>query len=161
MFVLVRLLATLTLFAGAAAPLAAQSPFPPGSAIQRILDERVAEKRTFGIVVGTMDASGNTHIYHAGSSGPEGVILDGDSVFEIGSITKTFNTALLADMVMRGEVKLDDPVAKYLPSTVKVPERGGKQITLYDLAIHTSGLPSLPSNLDLGDMSKPAAIGAS
>jgi serine-type D-Ala-D-Ala carboxypeptidase/endopeptidase len=157
MSVLVRSLAGLALVAGITAPLAAQSPFPPDSVIQRILDERVAEKRTFGVVLGTMDAGGNIRIYHAGSSGQEGVTLDGNSVFEIGSITKTFNTALLADMVARGEVKLDDPVAKYLPSTVKVPERGGKQITLYDLATHTSGLPRLPSNLHPADMSNPYA----
>ena len=157
MSVLVRSLAGLALVAGATAPLAAQSPFPPDSVIQRILDERVAEKRTFGVVVGTMDASGNIRIYHAGSSGQQSVALGGNTVFEIGSITKTFNTALLADMVARGEVKLDDPVAKYLPSTVKVPERGGKQITLYDLATHTSGLPRLPANLHPVDMSNPYA----
>jgi CubicO group peptidase (beta-lactamase class C family) len=157
MYLLVRSLAGLALVASATASLAAESPFPPDAVIQRILDERVAQKRTFGVVLGTMDPSGRIHLYQAGSSGQEGVSLDGDSVFEIGSISKTFNTALLADMVMRGEVKLDDPVAKYLPSTVKVPERGGKQITLYDLAIHYSGLPRLPTNLQPVDMSNPYA----
>ena len=156
MSLLVRTFASFALIA-CASPLAAQSLFPPDSTIQRILDARVAEKRMYGAVLGTLDANGTIHIYHAGSSGREGEALDGNSVFEIGSITKTFNTALLADMVMRGEVKLDDPVAKYLPPTVKVPERHGRQITLYDLATHTSGLPSLPSNLHPGDMSNPYA----
>ena len=87
----------------------------------------------------------------------ESVALGGNTVFEIGSITKTFSTALLADMVARGEVKLDDPVAKYLPSTVKVPGRGRKQITLYDLATHASELPRLPANLHPADMSNPYA----
>lgn len=154
---LVRSLACLALGAGAIAPLAAQSPFPPDSAIQKILDERVAEKRMFGVVVGTLDASGETRVYHAGSSGREGAVLDGDSVFAIGSISKTFTSALLADMVARGEVKLDDPVAKYLPSTVTVPGRGGKQITLYDLATHSSGLPRLPSNFRPANMANPYA----
>ena len=147
MYVLVRSLAGLALVAGATASLAAESSFPPDAVIQRLLDDRVAQKRMFGVVLGTMDASGRIHLYQAGSSGRESASLDGDSVFEIGSISKTFNTALLADMVMGGEVKLDDPVAKYLPSTVKVPERGGKQITLHDLATHCSGLPRLPDNL--------------
>jgi CubicO group peptidase (beta-lactamase class C family) len=102
----------------------------------------VAQKRAFGIVVATRDARGKTRLYHAGSSGREGLVLDGNTVFEIGSITKTFTAALLAEMVARGEVQLDDPVAKYLPSKVKMPERGGKQITLLDLATHSSGLPS-------------------
>src|SRR5438270_16894 len=51
-------------------------------------------------------------------------------------------------MAQRGEVSLDDPAAKYLDAKkVKLPERGGKQITLIDLATHTSGLPLRPTNL--------------
>lgn len=72
---------------------------------------------------------------------------DGDTLFEIGSITKTFTVLLLEDMVQRGEMKLDDPVEKYLPDSVKVPRRNGKKITLLDLATHTSGLPRDPDNL--------------
>lgn len=41
--------------------------------------------------------------------------LTGDTVFEIGSVTKVFTSLLLSDMVQRGEVALTDPVAKYLP----------------------------------------------
>jgi len=41
-------------------------------------------------------------------------------------------------MVQRGEMALNDPVAKYLPKTVAVPQKDGKQITLVDLATHTS-----------------------
>jgi Beta-lactamase class C and other penicillin binding proteins len=73
--------------------------------------------------------------------------VDGDTIFEIGSATKVFTSLLLADAVKRGEVALTDPVAKYLPAEVKVPERAGRKITLVDLATHTSGLPSVPSNL--------------
>jgi CubicO group peptidase (beta-lactamase class C family)/Tfp pilus assembly protein PilF len=124
----------------------ARCPFPPDATIQRIIDDRVADKRAYGIVVATRDASGKTRLYRAGSSGIEGQALDGDSVFDTASITKTFTAALLADMVTKGEVKLDDPVAKYLPATVKMPARGGKQITLADLATHSSGLPMLPSD---------------
>ncbi|MFL6245524.1 MAG: serine hydrolase, partial [Thermoanaerobaculia bacterium] len=71
----------------------------------------------------------------------------GDTLFEIGSITKVFTALLLADAVQRGEVALSDPVSKYLPANVKVPERGGKKITLQDLAMHVSGLPRLPTNI--------------
>jgi len=64
---------------------------------------------------------------------------------------------LLADMVKRGELTLSDPVAKYLPSEVKVPERAGRSITLLDLSTHTSGLPRLPSNLQPRDLADPYA----
>jgi len=50
-------------------------------------------------------------------------------------------------MVRRGEVALNDPIARYLPAGVKVPEHGGHAITLLDLSTQTSGLPRLPSNL--------------
>jgi CubicO group peptidase (beta-lactamase class C family) len=74
--------------------------------------------------------------------------VNGDTVFEIGSITKTFTALLLQDMIERGEMKLDDPVAKYLPKSVGIPTRNGKDITLLHLVTHTSGLPHEPDNLD-------------
>ena len=62
-----------------------------------------------------------------------------------------------ADMVKRGEVKLDDPISRYLPASVRVPQRNGKQITLVDLATQSSGLPRLPTNLAPADMNNPYA----
>jgi CubicO group peptidase (beta-lactamase class C family) len=78
-------------------------------------------------------------------------------VFEIGSVTKTFTATLLADMVKRGLISLDDPVAKYLPKNVKMPARGGKEITLLDLATQRSGLPGMPSNFNPADPDNPYA----
>src|ERR1700756_1815339 len=73
--------------------------------------------------------------------------LDADTIFEIGSVSKVFTSLVLADMVNRKEVTLDDPAAKYLPKNVNMPERNGKSITLLDLSTHRSGLPPLPGNL--------------
>lgn len=78
-------------------------------------------------------------------------------MFEIGSVTKTFTATLLADMVKRGQVSLDDPISKYLPDTVVVPSRGGKTITLLDLATHRSGLPRMPGNFKPADAGNPCA----
>src|SRR5205814_1280141 len=83
--------------------------------------------------------------------------VDGDTVFEIGSVSKVFTSLLLADMAQKGEVKLDDPIANYLPASVKVPGRKGRQITLVDLATHTSGLPRMPDNLEPADDNDPYA----
>ena len=82
---------------------------------------------------------------------------DGDTIFEIGSISKVFTSLLLADMVNRKEVALDDPAAKYLPEDVRMPERSGKSITLLNLSTHTSGLPRLPGNLKPKDPRNPYA----
>src|SRR5439155_26317893 len=92
-----------------------------------------------------------------GCTGKGGVAVDANTVFEIGSVTKVFTSLLLAEAVRRGEVALTDPVSKYLPPNVKVPERGGKKIELVDLATHTSGLPRLPSNLHPKDPANPYA----
>jgi D-alanyl-D-alanine-carboxypeptidase/D-alanyl-D-alanine-endopeptidase len=80
-------------------------------------------------------------------------------MFEIGSITKVFTALLLADMVERGEVKLDDPVAMYLPKGTLVPSRAGREITLEDLATHSSGLPRDATNLDLQQVNPFAGYG--
>jgi CubicO group peptidase (beta-lactamase class C family) len=162
-----RSAATLAFLAMATAvspPVAADSPrpvaqagepdFPPASAIQAMLDARVAAKRAVGIVLVTYRVGQKPQIYTSGTSGRPGLPLNGDTIFEIGSITKTFTAALLAEMAGRGEVRLDDPVAEYLRG-VRVPERGGRHISLLDLATHTSGLPSLPANIQPKDVSNP------
>tara|TARA_R110002111_G_scaffold66446_5_gene108271 strand:+ start:323 stop:1690 length:1368 start_codon:yes stop_codon:yes gene_type:complete len=80
-----------------------------------------------------------------------------NTVYEIGSISKVFTTILLADEVLKGNMKLDDPISNYLPKTVSVPQYNGKQITLKDLATHTSGLPRMPDNFEPADYSNPFA----
>lgn len=82
---------------------------------------------------------------------------DGRTVFEIGSITKTFTALLLADMVERGEVRLEQTLQSLLPAELRVPERNGKAITLAQLATHTSALPRLPWNLAPRTMRNPYA----
>lgn len=124
--------------------------------IQKILKDAVEAKRTVGIVVGIVDASGS-RIFSYGKTASDGRDVDGDTVFAIGSVTKTFTATLLADMVKRGEVGLDDPVAKYLPKGTKVPSRGGKEITLLDLATQRSGLPRMPTNWKPADPLNPYA----
>jgi len=135
-------------------PTAAQ--LPPDSAVAAIVEARIRAGVTPGLVVGLIDADGHTRMIARGDERP-GRPLDTRSVFEIGSISKVFTASILADMVARGEVRLDDPVAKYLPAGVKVPERGGKQIRLVDLSTQTSGLPRLPDNLHPKDPANPYA----
>ncbi len=86
-----------------------------------------------------------------------GVRFGGESRFEIGSISKTFTAALLADMVGRGEVAPDDPIERLLPAGCTAPTFEGRHITLLDLATQSSGLPRLPSNLMPRDPNNPYA----
>lgn len=118
-----------------------------------ILKDRVDDARQgFGLVACWFD-SGRHRIAAYGQPGyPKDRALDGDTVFEIGSITKVFTALLLTEMVTRGEVALDDPVARYLPAGVTVPSRNGRQITLLDLATYTSGLPRMADNMSTGSV---------
>ncbi len=155
-----RVAVTAVLLAAAAAapvPLASQWAAPPGDGVARILDERIARGGAVGLVVGVVEG-GEPRVAAAGRrAGPGSPAVDGRTVFEIGSLSKLFTTTLLAEMVARGEVALDDPIRKFLPDSVRVPSRGGREITLLDLATATSGLPRLPGNLRPADLADPYA----
>jgi D-alanyl-D-alanine-carboxypeptidase/D-alanyl-D-alanine-endopeptidase len=141
-------------------PSAAAKPWvvPSDAEIRRILADRIdTQHQGVGIVVGVIDAKGRRIVSYGVSDKADGRPVDQRTIFEIGSMSKVFTSLLLADMVQRGEVKLDDPISKYLPTGVKVPERGGKQITLIDLATHSSGLPRLPTNMAPKDPGNPYA----
>jgi len=151
------------------APLAAQQPAaaPASSAptnalasdaeILAIIKKRVDEKRSAGIVVGVIDADGRSRVVAYGDPGPGKPPLDGNSVFEIGSISKVFTSTVLAELVAEGKVRLDDPVQKFLPATVKLPTRNGKSITLRSLSEQNSGLPRMPTNFKPANPANPYA----
>lgn len=125
----------------ARAPRGAPPVDGPAAEVARIVE---AEGRRIGVVVGLVH-DGKREVSGYGTLGladarPPG----GDTVFPIGSITKAFTGILLADMAARGEVALTDPVRLYLPPGSAPQSRDGHEITLLDLATHTSGLPRMP-----------------
>src|SRR5262245_25995017 len=116
--------------------------------ISEILVRRVdQQKQATGIVVGLIEPTGRRRVTYGHLAKGDPRAVDGDTIFEIGSVSKVFTSLLLADMVHRKEVALDDPAATYLPEHVRMPERSGRSITLRDLSTHRSGLPHMPSNL--------------
>jgi D-alanyl-D-alanine-carboxypeptidase/D-alanyl-D-alanine-endopeptidase len=144
------------------APLVAQpqpeSPVPPDSEIRKILADRIdAQKQGVGIVIGVIEPKGRRIVSYGKLDQGDPRPLNGDTVFEIGSVTKVFTSLLLSAMAGRGEVSLSDPISKYLPADVKTPQRDGKQIALQDLASHTSGLPRIPGNMTGKDPANPYA----
>ena len=108
------------------------------------------------IVIGIIDQNW-TQFYGYGktsnaTNATNATVVNEDTIFDIGSITKTFTTTLLADMANEGILNLEDPIENYLPSSVKVPMYYGQKITLEDLATHTSGLPENPPNLQISNI---------
>lgn len=131
---------------------------PTSDEIRSILVKRIdVDKQSVGIVAGVIDAKSRRIVSHGRLAQDDVRPLGGDTVFEIGSVTKVFSALLLTDMAQKGEVALTDPVSKYLPDGTTVPQRGGQAITLQDLAMHTSGLPRMPNNFAPADPLNPYA----
>ncbi len=131
--------------------------FPSDAAILQMLQIRVdLQKQATGIVVGIVGPKGHRLIAYGTRGLTDKARVDGDTVYDVGSITKVFTALLLADMANRHQIAFDDPAGKYLPG-VTLPARDGKQITLADLATHTSGLPLRPTNLGATDPANPYA----
>jgi serine-type D-Ala-D-Ala carboxypeptidase/endopeptidase len=97
-----------------------------------------AAKSGIGVAIGVVKSEKRT-VLSLGS-------VKADSIFEIGSITKTFTGLILAEMVVEGKVKYDEPVRELLPADT-VTKPAGSEITIIDLATQHSGLPRAPDNL--------------
>jgi CubicO group peptidase (beta-lactamase class C family) len=111
------------------------------------VDQTVAKyaKSSTSPIVVSLIKDNNAATYTYGDTNPTlaGTQLPtAQTLIPIGSVSKIFTTTLLADMVKRGDIDLNAPVKNYLPSDVKLPTFQGKEITVQDLATHTSGLPS-------------------
>lgn len=121
----------------------------------------IKETPGIGVVVGVWTADGpvaGQHVFGFGKIklADQEVTPDGQTMFEIASMTKAFTGTLLGDMVNKGEVRLDDPAQKYLPAELQLPRRDDRDITLLNLATHTSSLPPQPPGIGLFAMTKPA-----
>lgn len=139
------------------APAAVRWTAPPRDSVVKILNERIERGGAVGLAVGLVDGN-EVRVMAAGQrAGERSPAVDERTVFEIGSVSKVFTTTVLAEMVARGEVALEDPIGKFLPASVPVLSRNGRAITLLDLATSTSGLPRLPDNLRPEDPANPYA----
>jgi CubicO group peptidase (beta-lactamase class C family) len=119
------------------------------NAIWAFLQHRGEVEQTHGaIVIGILDEHGSSVIGYGQLDNGTGEGVNGDTLFGIHSSTCMFSALLLQDMVERGEMKLDDPAANYLPKSVSLPTRNGKQITLRHLVTESSGFPYLTANLE-------------
>ncbi len=122
--------------------------------VEKAAQERIAAGMYQTLVFGVVDGDSGEVV--AFGRLDDGKAPDGETVYEIGSITKTFTATLLARAVLASRVTLDTPVAQLLPGW-KIPLRSGKAITLGSLATHRSGLPRLPTNMQPNDPSDPYA----
>ncbi|WP_179319709.1 serine hydrolase [Winogradskyella helgolandensis] len=118
---------------------------------------RIDEGFNPSVALAYIDGENVIYFNYGDTEVENGKRVDENTVYEIGSISKVFTTIILADEVLKGNMNLSDPISKYLPKTVTVPQRNGKQITLKDLATHTSSLPRMSDNFEPADYSNPFA----
>lgn len=132
---------------------AAAAPALDDSA-RRMASQRTGNGAMASIVIGIVEQGGEPVVYGFGNI--DGRAPDGNTVYEIGSVTKTFTALLLAQEVAAGRLSLDEPVQRLLPGYT-IPAWKGQAITLRDLATQTSGLPRLPTGFTPPDMANPYA----
>ncbi|MCS4100363.1 serine hydrolase domain-containing protein [Salinibacter ruber] len=108
--------------------------------------QALVENHPGGAVIGLLRGD-TTAVHGFGAVDSTGRRPTARTVFEIGSVTKTFTGLLLADAIERGEVGRSTSVTTLLPDSVTVGTTDSTTMTLGHLATHRSGLPRLPSNL--------------
>jgi len=122
------------------------------SRLDRKIDTKIRQamkqKELVGLVVGILKNGKTTYYCYGETKKGNGQLPNEHTIFEIGSITKTFTGTLLAYAVLDGKASLYDPVNKYLPDSIPSLEYRGTPVSLVTLSNHTSGLPRMPSNFD-------------
>jgi len=146
---------SLALWPGATARAAA---LPSQQATAHVVAKLAESGRVHGLVVGYVSPAGRV-VYGFGRSGEgrRSKAPDGRTLFELGSITKTFTGLLLAEAIMEGRVRATDPIRLHLPPGVLTKDSPLYWISFLDLATHSSGLPEGPDNLPSTDPRNPMA----
>ena len=117
--------------------------------IEKIATEGIKNSNFPGISIGIV--SDDKIIYAKGfgyADRENKKLADADTVYQIGSVTKTFTGNLLAQLIAEKQLSLDDSISKYFPDSVKFPtDKNGKAITVKDIATHSAEFPRYPDNL--------------
>lgn len=126
------------------------------AAVRERAQSLVRDGKHASLVIAVIDGK-DSAVYGFGRARPgDKSVPDADTVYEIGSVTKTMTGLLLADAVVAGKAGLEQAAAELLPAYA-IPAFAGQKITLVQLATHFSGLPRLPANLAPADMDDPYA----
>ena len=115
--------------------------------VKREIDQRTAHQLNPSIVMGVFENGQAEYFVKGLQNQALNQAASSQTIYEIGSISKTFTSLLLAQLIGEGKLQLDDPVHKFWPEPFKLIDSEQQAITFKQLATHTSGLPRLPNNL--------------
>jgi serine-type D-Ala-D-Ala carboxypeptidase/endopeptidase len=116
--------------------------------IKEQIKARIDARKMVGTAVAFIENGKVEYFFYGHADTTRSRPIGAKSVFEIGSISKTFTSLLLADMAQQNRLSLQDPAARHLPDSVAIPSFQDQLITLEHLATHTSGLPRMPANFN-------------
>lgn len=122
--------------------------------VQQAIEARIANGEYPAVVVAVVDGA-TSHMYAYGKLA-NSTAPDASTLFQIGSVTKTFTATLLAEAIDAGDLRATTPIAGLLPGFT-IPSRSGKRITLDELAAQFSGLPRVPGNFAPANPTDPYA----
>lgn len=143
---------------GLSPAVARAAKLPSARATAHVVGKLTESGRIHGLVVGYVNPTGRV-AYGFGrvGEGKRSQAPDERTLFEIGSITKTFTGQMLAQALMEGRLRVTDPIRLHLPQGVIDKDSPLYWVSFLDLATHTSGLPEAPANLPSTDPRNPMA----
>jgi CubicO group peptidase (beta-lactamase class C family) len=125
-------------------PASSFAPADLSKRLRKAIDPQIGPEKNVGVIVGIYDQGKVQFLsfgeVERGSKKPP----NETTIFEIGSITKTFTGLMLAHAIEEGLVNENDPISKFQSEW---KNQNVSDITLEELVTHRSGLPRLPCNL--------------
>jgi CubicO group peptidase (beta-lactamase class C family) len=124
------------------------------SFVQTTVDDVYKNEKVPGVFVGVLNNGQRTY-FNAGFAVPDKQMpFDSATIFEIGSITKTFTAYVLMAVLMENNIAETESILKYLPDSIQ-HNKDLSSISFVSLMNHTSGLPRLPENINPANQMQP------
>ncbi|MET4923239.1 serine hydrolase [Streptomyces sp. PSRA5] len=119
--------------------------------LQREVNRTLKKAGYIGISVQVRDGQRRTHAVAGEAQLGTGRPVSHEAGFRAASVTKTFVSTVVLQLVAEGRLSLDDTVEKWLPGVVAGNGNDGSRITLRHLLQHTSGVYNYDFTEDTGD----------
>ena len=110
-------------------------------ALSELVEETAGKFGIPGVAVGVWAAGREVHACHGVTSIDNPLPVDRDTLFRLGSVTKTYTATALMRLVAEGRVELAAPVRRYVPELGLADERAAEQVTVLNRSTTPRGWP--------------------
>ncbi|MBQ0734253.1 serine hydrolase domain-containing protein [Aquimarina celericrescens] len=108
--------------------------------LEKLSESFFKDSTNYGLAVGIVHNDSVKDFYYGGKYYPNNLDIDDRTIFEIGSVSKTFTSYILASMQVKGIIHKDDHLTDYMFSSLE-NKKVFEPVLLKNLATHTSGIP--------------------